>query len=160
MFWAAHRSSSGAPNRICSLWFIYPCPGWVGTAVPTQSEQRSVTTCVYKPEAANTVWSSWWWAICRSKNVEPSINFWNNNFYYKVTSCWLFLLIHITMHASMNIKFRTVRNYHYSLRNSPEECSSCPGFIIKNYAHVMCRKWAPLCNKKKFLQKEFVRRVI
>jgi len=25
MFLAAYRSSSGAPNRICSLWFIYPC---------------------------------------------------------------------------------------------------------------------------------------
>jgi hypothetical protein len=34
-----------------------------------------VTTRVYKPEAANTVWSSWWRAVCRSKYVEPSINF-------------------------------------------------------------------------------------
>jgi len=34
------------------------CPGWVGTAVPTHPEQRQVTTWVYKPEAANTVWSS------------------------------------------------------------------------------------------------------
>ena len=25
MFLAAHRSSSGAPNCICSLWFIYTC---------------------------------------------------------------------------------------------------------------------------------------
>jgi len=30
---------------------------------------------------------------------------WNNKFYYKVASCWLFLLIHTTMHGSMNIKF-------------------------------------------------------
>jgi hypothetical protein len=30
---------------------------------------------------------------------------WNNKFYYKVASCWLFLLSHITMHGSMNIKF-------------------------------------------------------
>ena len=30
--------------------------------------------------------------------------FWNNKFYYKVASCWLFLLIHTTMHGSMNIK--------------------------------------------------------
>jgi hypothetical protein len=28
-----------------------------------------------KPEAANTVWSSWWWVVCRSKHAEPSINF-------------------------------------------------------------------------------------
>jgi len=25
MFRAAHRLSSGAPNCICNLWFIYPC---------------------------------------------------------------------------------------------------------------------------------------
>ena len=31
--------------------------------------------------------------------------FWINKFYYKVASCWLFLLIHTTMHGSMNIKF-------------------------------------------------------
>jgi len=30
--------------------------------------------------------------------------FWNNKFYYKVASCWLFLLIHTTMHGFMNIK--------------------------------------------------------
>jgi hypothetical protein len=30
---------------------------------------------VYKPEAGNTVYSSWWWAVCPSKHVEPSINF-------------------------------------------------------------------------------------
>jgi len=29
---------------------------------------------------------------------------WNNKFYYKLASCWLFLLSHTTMHGSMNIK--------------------------------------------------------
>ena len=73
MFRAAYRSSSGALNCICSLWCTCgdrPMPS------PTQTWQRSVTTCVYKPEAANTVWSSWWWAVCSSKHVEPSINVW------------------------------------------------------------------------------------
>jgi len=128
MFRAAYRSSSGAPNYICSLWFIYPCGdrplsrlGGNCFAFPTQPGKRPVTTCVYKPEDANTVWISWWWTACRSKQVEPSINFgapdderplevcwafnkfWNNEFYYKVASCWLFLPIHTTMHGSMNI---------------------------------------------------------
>jgi len=80
MFRAAHRSSSGAPNCICSLWFIYICGdrplsrlgrNWV----PTQPGQQPVTTCVYKPKAGNTIWSSWWWVLCRLKHVEPSINF-------------------------------------------------------------------------------------
>jgi len=57
MFRAAHRSSSGALNCICSLWFIYPCSNRSLPRVPTQPWQWPVTTCihVYKPEAANTV---------------------------------------------------------------------------------------------------------
>jgi len=47
MFRAAHRSSSGALNCICSLWFIYKCGD--------RPLPWPVTTCVYKPEAANTV---------------------------------------------------------------------------------------------------------
>ena len=82
MFRAAHRSSSGAVNCICSLCFICPYGDWLlprlsGTAhgaVPTQPWQRPVTIWAYKPEAANTVYSSWWWAVCRSKHVEPLKN--------------------------------------------------------------------------------------
>ena len=40
--------------------------------VPTQTWQRPVTTRVCKPEAVYTGLCSWWWAICRSKHVEPS----------------------------------------------------------------------------------------
>ena len=69
IFRAAHRSSSGALNCICSLWFICPCGDW---PLPWQ---RPVITWAYKPEAANTVYSSWWWAMCRSKHAGPSKNF-------------------------------------------------------------------------------------
>ena len=61
MFRAAYRSSPGAPNCIYRLWFIYPRgnqPWELDVPVPTQPGQRLVTTWVYKPEAANTVWSS------------------------------------------------------------------------------------------------------
>jgi hypothetical protein len=99
MFRAAYRSSSEAPNCICSLWYIYQCGdrslcrlcgNWITylncyywstltveitDPVPTQPGQLPVTTSVYKPEAVNTVWSSWWWAVCRLKYVEPSITF-------------------------------------------------------------------------------------
>jgi len=70
---AAYRSSSGAPNCICSLWFIYSCGVQVGWEL--QFPPSLDTIWVNKPEAANTVWSSWWWEVCRSKHVEPSINF-------------------------------------------------------------------------------------
>jgi hypothetical protein len=79
MFWAAYRLSPEAPNCICSVWFIYPCGDrpWsrLGGNSFHQPGQQLVTTWVYKPDAANTVWSSWWWAVCRSKHVEPSLNF-------------------------------------------------------------------------------------
>jgi len=54
MFRPAHRSSSGALNCICSLWFIYPC-GDRPLSRLRGPWQRPVTTCVYKPETANTV---------------------------------------------------------------------------------------------------------
>ena len=107
MFRVAHRSSSGTLNCIFSLWFIYPCgdrllPRLNGK-LPTQPRQWMVTTWVYKPEAANTVQSSWWWAVCRSKHVQPSINFGIINSITKLH------LVGIstessTMHGSMNIK--------------------------------------------------------
>jgi len=78
MFRAAHRSSLGVPNRICNLWFIYTCGD--------RPLSRLSGKCVYKTEAANTVYSSWWWAVCRSKHVEPSINFGIIN---SITSCIL-----------------------------------------------------------------------
>jgi len=66
--------------------------------------ERPVTTWVYEPEVANTVYSSWWWAVCRSKHVEPSINFGIINSITKLH------LVGIStessmMHGSMNIKF-------------------------------------------------------
>jgi len=42
--------------------------------------------------------------------------FWNNKFYYKVASCWLFLLIHTTMHGSINIKCMNVILLHINHR--------------------------------------------
>jgi len=56
MFRAAHRSSSGALNCICSLWFIY-----TNGNRPFSSHTAWTTVghhIVDKPEAANTVWSS------------------------------------------------------------------------------------------------------
>ena len=77
---AAHRPSSGAPNCTCSLRSICPygdrpLPRLSGHSVPTQPWQRPVTIWAYRPEAAGTVWSSWWWALCRSRHVDPLKNF-------------------------------------------------------------------------------------
>jgi hypothetical protein len=106
-------------------WEMLSRPG--GNSVPTEPGQRPVTTWVHKPEAANTVWSSCWWAVCRWKYVEPSINFGMINsitrlplvgyFYWFILRCIYPWILH----------FKTsVSNYHYSLRNNPEERSSRP----------------------------------
>jgi hypothetical protein len=48
---------------------------------------------------------------------------WNNKFYYKVASRWLFLLIHSTMQGSMNIKFRRDYIIAINFRRSNINCS-------------------------------------
>ena len=109
MFRAAFPSSSGAPNCICSLWFLYPCgdrqlsrlggnydshPAWTTAGHHMGIETRG---CKYRLELLmmsgmplETCWVFY--------------KFWNNKLYYKAASFWLFLLIHTAMHGSMNIK--------------------------------------------------------
>ena len=70
---------------------------------PTQPWQRSVVTCVYKPEAVNTIYSSWWWAVCLSKHVEPSINFGIINSITKLHLVGI-STVSTTMPGSMNIR--------------------------------------------------------
>ena len=108
MFRAACRSSSGAPKCICSFWFIYTCgdrplsrlgesshPPWATAGHHMCIETRG---CKYSLELL--MMSGMPLETCWAFN-----QFWNNKFCYNVTSCWLFLLIHTTMHASINIKF-------------------------------------------------------
>jgi hypothetical protein len=70
MFREAHRSLSGAPNCICSLWFIYPCGDR-----PLFSLYNGPSPHGYINQRLQIVWSSWWWTECRSKYVVPLINF-------------------------------------------------------------------------------------
>ena len=110
VFRAAYRSSSGALTVFASSGLrTHVVTGrsqvWVG--IPTQTWLQPVTTCVLKPEAANTVRGP----MMSGMPLETRWAFnerWNNKFYYKVASCWLFLLMHTTMHRSMNIKFTQV----------------------------------------------------
>ena len=91
----AQHVSSGIPLIVrSSNLYLQPLvfiPVWWPAVV--QPGQRPVTTWVYKPEFANTVWmmSGMPLETCWAFN-----KFWNNKFYYKVAFCWLFLLIHIT----------------------------------------------------------------
>jgi hypothetical protein len=112
MFQAAYNSSSGAPKLnlqplVCiDMWWpaVVQAP-----RVPTQPGQRPVTTCLYKPEAANTVLELLMMSGMPLETCWAFSKFWNNKFNYKVASCLLFLLIHTAMHGSMNIKFINVQ---------------------------------------------------
>jgi len=107
MFQAAYRSSSGALNCICSLWFIYTCgdrplsrlSGVSHSALATASHHMGIKArgCKYSLELlmVSGVPLETCWVFKK---------LWNNKFCYKDASCWLFLLIHTAMHGSMNIK--------------------------------------------------------
>ena len=56
-----------------------------------------------KPEAAITVLSSWWWAVCRPKHVEQLRNTGIINSATRLHLVGSFYEIYITMHGSMNI---------------------------------------------------------
>jgi hypothetical protein len=84
------RSSELYLQRLVYMSIWWPAVTKAEWAVPTQPWQRPVTIWAYKPEAANTVLSSWWWAVCRSKHVETLKNFGIINSSTKATSCWYF----------------------------------------------------------------------
>jgi hypothetical protein len=110
MFRAAHRSSSGAlslqPLIYIHMWWsavaVVKSEWELAPPVPTQTWLQLVTACVCKPFAAKTellMMSGVPLETCWAVN-----EWWNNKFRYRVASCWLFILSHITMHGSMNIK--------------------------------------------------------
>jgi len=66
MFRATHSPSSGAQNCTTSLWFcIRERLLHVEVASNNLNIQQPFTYA--KPDAANAVLSSWWWAVCRPK---------------------------------------------------------------------------------------------
>jgi len=96
MFRAAHRSSSGALT-VCAasgLHTQFPLRldyGRSPHAYVNQRLQIQLELLIMSVVPLETCWAF---------NER-----WNNKFYYKVASCWLFLLSHTTMHGSMNIKY-------------------------------------------------------
>jgi len=81
MFLAPPCPSSGAYNCISSLWFLpLACGGIDGCGLAGYDLPDHDQQCCYrhtpmvKPEAANAVVSSWWWAWRCPKHVEPHID--------------------------------------------------------------------------------------
>jgi hypothetical protein len=127
MFRAAYRSSSGALTVFAASGLhMHVVTGhsqvWVGTSVPTQTWLRPITTCICKPEAANTellMMSGVPLETCWAFN-----EWWNNKFCYKVASCWLFLpnivskkkkILHVTyFHFLSELQGNSVCNFDFS----------------------------------------------
>ena len=90
MFRAGHRSSSGALNCICSLWFIYPCGDWPLPRIFPLSpgNVRSLHGYIYQRlqiQLKLLMMSGVPLETCWAFN-----KLWNNKFYYKATSCWYY----------------------------------------------------------------------
>jgi hypothetical protein len=107
MFRAAHCSSSGALFAASGL-HTHVVTGhsqvWVGTLFPLRLDYgRSPNAYVNQRlqiQLELLMMSGVLLETCWAFNER-----WNNKFYYKFASCWLFLLSHTTMHGSMNIEF-------------------------------------------------------
>jgi len=80
----AQHVSSGIPlvirssNCICSLWFTYACGDRLysslsGNSFPLRLEYGQ-SPHAYVDQRLQIQLSSQWWAVCRSKHVEPSMN--------------------------------------------------------------------------------------
>ena len=83
MLRAAYRSSSGAPNGICSLWFIYLCgdrPLSRLGGISARPGQWPVTTWIYKPDSITRLYlvGYFYWFI-------------NWRFFKKVVFGWVFV---------------------------------------------------------------------
>jgi len=95
MFRAAHRSSSGALNCICNLWFIYPYGDrplsrlsgkWINFPL-SLGNGRSLH--VYINQRLQIQFRAPDDERCATRNM-LSLQLWNNKFYYKAASCWYF----------------------------------------------------------------------
>jgi hypothetical protein len=66
---------------------------------------------------------------------------WDNKFYYKVASCWLFLLIHTTMHGYMNIKHPRLFSCKRCHNNKAPKFSFMMTIHVALLVHTCSRKF-------------------
>jgi hypothetical protein len=96
--------------------------GWSAHAYVKQRLQRQLELLMMSGVPLETCWAF---------NEQ-----WNNKFYYKVTSCWLFILSHTAMHGSMNIKLKKFYSCVHILLSSGHSYSSCYFLLYRNAYHI------------------------
>jgi hypothetical protein len=154
MFRAAHCSSSGAPNCICSLWFICPLIFGNGRS-PYGRINQSLQIQFGAPD------DEW----CAARNM-LSLKLWNNKFYYKAASCWYFYWPVASLFAQnfalpwyfFHIHFPVNKFVDINIRNivtrtleSLKKPSACVGSVHSNessswmaqcWSEKMCGAWS------------------
>ena len=98
MFRAVRRSSSGALNCVCSLWFLYPSGDrplsrlsgkWIcHSNLATPGHHMGIKTRGCKHSLELLMMSGIRLETCWAFN-----RLWNNKFYYKAAFCWYFFWI-------------------------------------------------------------------
>jgi hypothetical protein len=121
MFRAAHRSSSGPLNCICSFWFIYPCGDRPLSSLDNgRSPYRHINQRLQIQFRAPDDERCASWKMLNLQKI------WNNKFYYKAASCWYFYRVTSQMlSVSWIIVLRTKRHcpvgkFTASYSNDPE----------------------------------------
>jgi hypothetical protein len=87
MFQAAHRSSSGALNRICSLWFIYTC---CNRPLSRLSLDNGRSRHVYINQRLQIELELLMMSGVPLETCWAFNKLWNNAFCYNAASCWYF----------------------------------------------------------------------
>jgi hypothetical protein len=109
-FWASHRSSSGALIIVFAAAGLYThvvtghSQVWVGTGQFPLRLDYGRSSHGYINQRLQIQLELLMMSSVPLESCWVFNERWNNKFYYKVASCWLFLLSHTAMHGSMNIK--------------------------------------------------------
>jgi len=149
----AHRQE---PNCTSSLWFCIISWKVVGHAVlgccrvATWQHPRTAYPTTFhdimQKQRLLVQLSSWRWAVCRPKHVEPHLKKGIIKFWYTVASCWVFPCKNcIMMHRSTNIKFINYvcskpRTGHKCLSGKPLGCSLLTQIINSTNVTILSYK--------------------
>jgi hypothetical protein len=131
MFRAAHRSSSGALNRICSLWFTYTW--WPAVVKYCQTYKAAVLDWQYL--TLYVVLCSWWWA---EEPYETS-----TEIYTRQRFLDLFISINCSTRFMRFLRSSSgAHNCTYSVRYCQTNTSSRIGLTTRDAVYtVLCSWW-------------------
>jgi hypothetical protein len=123
---------------------------WLGTGVPTQNWLRQFPLRIDYGRSPHAyvnqrlqIQSSWWWAVCRSKHVEPLMN---GGIINSITRLHLvgylsWIILRCTDPWILNLKMKTVGCsellvHLFSSNKSPTRCNNFPVYYPDVYLQL------------------------